>query len=98
MKNKLFFFTTYEGEKINENQQMTMIVPTASLRAGEMKYPSTQNGVTQIVTLTPAQIASMDPNCSKNGTCPWGPGVDPNSLAVFNQYPLPNGLRRPATA
>jgi hypothetical protein len=90
-KNKLFFFTTYEGEKINENQQMTMIVPTASLRAGVIKYPSTQNGVTQIVTLTPAQIASMDPNCSKNGTCPWGPGVDPHSLAVFNQYPLPNG-------
>ena len=81
-KNKLFFFTTYEGEKINENQQMTMIVPTASLRAGEIKYPSTTNGATQIVTLTPAQIASMDPNCTANGTCPWGPGVDPYSLAA----------------
>jgi hypothetical protein len=91
-KNKLFFFTTYEGEKIDENQQMTMIVPTASLRAGEIKYPTTAaNGATQIVTLSPAQIASMDPNCSKNGTCPWGPGVDPYSLAAFNQYPLPNG-------
>jgi hypothetical protein len=33
-KNKLFFFTTYEGEKTDENQQMTMIVPTASLRRG----------------------------------------------------------------
>ena len=91
VKSKLFFFTTYEGEQINENRQMTMIVPTASLRAGEMKYPTTQNGITQIVTLTPAQIASMDPNCSKNGTCPWGPGGDPYSLAVFNKYPLPNG-------
>jgi hypothetical protein len=90
-KNKLFFFTTYEGEQINENKQMTTIVPTASLRAGEIKYPSTQNGATQIVTLTPSQIASMDPNCSANGTCPWGPGVDPYSLAVFNKYPLPNG-------
>ena len=50
-KNKLFFFTTYEGEKIDENQQMTMIVPTASLRAGEIKYPSTSNEATQIVTL-----------------------------------------------
>ena len=98
VKNKLFFFTTYEGEKINENQQMTMIVPTASLRAGEIKYPSTQNGVTQIVTLNSGQIASMDPNCTTTGTCPWGPGVDPNSLAVFKQYPLPNGyLRRRRT-
>ncbi len=90
-KNKLFFFTTYEGEKINENQQMTMIVPTASLRAGEIKYPHTENGSTQIVSLNPTQIASMDPNCSQNGTCPWGPGVDPHSLAAFQQYPLPNG-------
>ena len=92
VKNKLFFFTTYEGEQINENKQMTMIVPTASLRAGEIKYPSTQNGVSQIVTLSPSQIASMDPNCSANGTCPWGPGVDPYSLSVFNKYPLPNGF------
>ncbi len=38
-----------------------------------------------------AQIASMDPNCSGTGTCPWGPGVDPYSLAAFKQYPLPNG-------
>lgn len=90
-KNKLFFFTTYEGEKIHENRQMTLIVPTASLRAGQMKYPSTHNGATQIVTLTPEQIAGMDLNCVQNGTCPWGPGVDPNALQVFRQYPLPNG-------
>ncbi len=46
-KNKLFFFTTYEGEKVNENQQMTMIVPTASLRAGDIRYPHTENGTTR---------------------------------------------------
>ena len=90
-KDKLFFFATYEGEKINENKQTTLIVPTASLRAGEIKYPHTVDGETQIVTLTPSQIASMDPNCTKNGTCPWGAGVDPYSLSVFKQYPLPNG-------
>jgi hypothetical protein len=36
------------------------------------------------------QIASMDPNCSGLGTCPWGPGVDPNTLATLNQYPHAN--------
>jgi len=36
------------------------------------------------------QIASMDPNCTGNGTCPWGPGVDPNTIATMNQYPQPN--------
>ncbi len=40
--------------------------------------------------LNPAQIASTDPNCSGNGTCPWGPGVNPNVIATLNQYPLPN--------
>src|SRR5207244_12519025 len=35
-------------------------------------------------------LGSMDPNCSSKGTCPWGPGADPNSLATFNSYPLPN--------
>ena len=34
----------------------------------------------------------MDPNCSGNGTCPWGQGVDPNVLTVLNQYPTPNGF------
>ena len=40
--------------------------------------------------LGPSQIAQMDPNCSANGTCPWGAGVDPNVISTLNQYPLPN--------
>jgi hypothetical protein len=90
-KSKLFFFTTYEGERVNENQQMTMIVPTVTLRAGEIRYPHTDNATTQLVTLTPAQIASMDPNCTASGSCPWGPGGDPYAISLFNKYPLPNG-------
>ena len=34
----------------------------------------------------------MDPHCGANGTCPWGPGVDPNVLTVLNQYPAANGF------
>jgi hypothetical protein len=40
--------------------------------------------------LGPTQIATMDPNCSANGTCPWGAGIDPNVIATLNKYPLPN--------
>jgi hypothetical protein len=36
------------------------------------------------------QIAQMDNQCTGNGTCPWGPGVDPNTIATMNTYPLPN--------
>ena len=40
----------------------------------------------------PSQILSMDDtvNCNLNSTCPWGGGVDPNTIATLNQYPLPN--------
>ena len=88
IKNKLFFFGTYEGQRTAENTQITRTVPTASFKQGIMKY--TSNGA--VISLSPAAIASMDPNCSANGTCPWGPGVDPHVLDYFSLYPTANGL------
>jgi hypothetical protein len=88
-KKRLFYFANYEGQQTAENVQQTMIVPTASLRAGQLRYVAAGGG--PVVTLNAAQIASVDPICRANGTCPWGPGVDPNSVALFNRYPLPNG-------
>jgi hypothetical protein len=88
-RNKLFYFLNYEGQRTAENAQEALTVPTASLRAGDIKYVDVNGNIT---TLTPAQVATMDPKCKANGTCPWGPGVDPNSLAIFAQYPLPNGF------
>jgi hypothetical protein len=38
------------------------------------------------------QIAQMDPNCTSNGVCPWGPGVDPYALQSMNQYPHANSM------
>ena len=72
---------------------MTMIVPTASLRAWrDPVSPHEENGTTQIVSLNAAQIASMDPNCSKNGTCPWGARLwIPTRSRCSTNYPLPNG-------
>ena len=87
-KDKLFYFLNYEGQRTAENQQETQIVPTASYAAGNVSY--TSGG--QTVTLTPSQIARMDPNCGGTGTCPWGPGVNPNVLKTFAQYPLNNGF------
>ncbi len=87
-RDKLFFFGNYEGQRTAENRQVTQVAPTASFLAGNVTYLS--NG--SPVTLGPAQIAAMDPACSANGTCPWGPGVNPNMLAVLNQYyPAANG-------
>ena len=40
--------------------------------------------------LSSPNIASMDPNCSANGVCPWGAGVNPYTLTTMNQYPQAN--------
>ena len=87
-KDKIFLFGNYEGERLLEGLPVSQTVPTASFTAGNLSYTNSGGGTT---ILTPAQFASMDPNCSANGTCPMGPGVDSASLAVFKQYPLPNG-------
>src|ERR1017187_1632066 len=102
VKNRLFFFGTYEGQRTSENQQVTRNVPGPSLRAGTINYPCDATdpncvtppaGVTVVngvATLTTSQIQTMDPNCTGLGTCPLGPGPNPAVLAVFNKYPTPN--------
>jgi hypothetical protein len=87
LKDRLFFFGTYEGQRQNENQQVNRNVPGTNLRNGEVAYPIAGGG-TQL--LTSAQIAAMDPNCTGLGTCPAGPGPDQAAIARFNQYPTPN--------
>jgi Carboxypeptidase regulatory-like domain len=87
VKDRFFGFFTYEGQRRAESLQVTRVVPSADLRNGIIHYIDTGGNV---VTLTPAQIASMDTGCVGAGTCPWGPGPNPNSLAVLQSYPLPN--------
>jgi hypothetical protein len=89
-RDRLFYFANYEGQRTAENQQQTLIVPAASMRAGNIQYPTSIGG--DPILLNSAQIAGMDPHCAANDTCPWGPGVDPNVQTVLNLYPGPNGL------
>lgn len=101
VKDRLFFFAAYEGQRKRENLQATRVVPSANLRDGQISYPCAADPKcpgSGVETLTSAQIASMDPNCTSLGSCPLGPGPNPllaningaNSAALFNQYPLPN--------
>lgn len=92
VKDRLFFFLAYEGQRTRENQQITRIVPSDDLRNGIVSYLS--DG--QVVTLTKDQLKSMDPNCSTavpgfpNGTCPLGPGANSAVMDIFQKYPEPN--------
>src|SRR5579859_6886360 len=86
-KDRIFYFANYESQRTAEAKQQTWTVPNAAFRAGSISYPSNAGST---VTLTPSEFAQLDPHCSGLGTCPWGPGDDPNVLKVFNSYPLPN--------
>jgi hypothetical protein len=98
IKDRLFFFAAYEGQRKREDAQITRVVPSAGLglRNGYISYLSSG----AVTTLTPQQIQGMDPNCftSAPPTCPLGPGPNPllaningaNPNALFTQYPVPN--------
>ena len=100
-KDKLFYFVAYEGQRTAEDQQVTQEVPMAGFVAGNLTYlspscassnppASCSNGV---VTLSSANIASMDPNCYSDGSCPLGPGVDSAVESYYAKLPAPNGTQ-----
>lgn len=78
------------GNVIQTAQQVCPGGSVNGLSGQPNAFPAGTNG------LGPAQIATMDPNCSKprpgfpNGTCPAGPGVNLAAASVFQKYPLPN--------
>ncbi|HWY75793.1 MAG TPA: TonB-dependent receptor, partial [Verrucomicrobiae bacterium] len=93
VKNRVFFFLAYEGQRTRENQQVTRVVPSDSLRQGIMSYDCTGDPACPdggIETLTRQDLATMDPKCTGKGTCPLGPGANPAVMALFQQYPHPN--------
>jgi hypothetical protein len=104
LKDRLFFFAAYEGQRKRENLQVTRVVPSLGLRTGSISYYCTQDPTCPaggINTLNASQIAGMDPNCSGLGTCPLGPGpnpllanlsgnITPNPNNLFTLYPQPN--------
>jgi hypothetical protein len=103
VKNRLFFFATYEGQRTHETAIVTRYVPTEDFRNGLLTYQCDNSGLNAtcpasgLFTLhktlpiwDPRDLANLDPFCSGLGNCLQGPGVDPAALTVFNSYPLPN--------
>jgi hypothetical protein len=103
IKDRLFFFAAYEGQRKREDLQVTRVVPSPGMQVGSISYLCTQDPTcptSGVETLNAAQIAGMDPGCSLNSpsTCPLGPGPNPllaniggaNPTALFPQYPTAN--------
>lgn len=89
IKDKLFFFGNYEGQRLAESQIVSQVTPTAAYKQGILQY----NSGSGTVALSPAQVALLDAGCRVCGTAayPSGPGPNPNSLAYFNSEPTANG-------
>src|SRR5712664_4799083 len=70
VKNKLFFFYSYEGRRDKSQNSTVRTVPLASMGQGQMRYVDT-SGIVQ--TLTTAQLNQAFPSV----------GINPAAVAVF---------------
>ena len=73
VKDRIFFFYSYEGERRVTSQNVVRIVPMASLGRGEVRFTNASGGIT---TLTPADLATIFPSLG---------GVNPAAVAVLAQ-------------
>jgi hypothetical protein len=93
VKDKLFFYGNYEGNRQAEDQVVTETTPTTSYQAGNLIYQGASGGN---VTLTSAQVTQLDQGCqvcngANGSTYMAGAGPNPNALAFFTSMPAANG-------
>src|SRR5215469_619584 len=89
-KDRAFFFLSYEGMRKREDQIVTQTVPsgttTNGLRNGYITY-CTNPTCTSTYTLTPSQLAGIDPNCSSIGSCNFTGQPAPSSGLCQGTFP-----------
>jgi hypothetical protein len=92
LKDKLFFFANYEGQRQAESSIVSQETPTASYKQGIITYTGDNAGGTETDTISPTQLAMLDAGCTVCGTAayPPGPGPNPNALAYFATLPTAN--------
>lgn len=90
-KDKLFFFGNYEATRQAEDATVTRTVATQSYLNGDLVYLPQGGGAP--VTLSPAQVATLDAGCQVCNTAgyPNGPGPNPNAISYFKSEPVANG-------
>jgi len=81
LKNKLFFFYNYEGQRLATNRPVSQITPSATFMSGQVGYFAADGST---VLLTPQQVAQLDTGCTR---CPNGPGVDQAVLDYLSDEP-----------
>jgi hypothetical protein len=101
IKDKLYFFFSYNGLRLVQPTQILDTVPIGSFYNGQLLYPCAGSSTCgsdgfELTSTDPTNrnsLAKMDPCTSAGGVCPsWGPGADPNLISLLQTrgYPLPN--------
>jgi hypothetical protein len=80
LKDKLFFFYNYEGQRLATNDTVSAITPSASFLNGQLGYFASDGSQ---VMLTSAQIAQLDAACTQCAA----PGVDSAMLQYLGTEP-----------
>jgi hypothetical protein len=62
--------------------------PNCTTSNSNVPVTSTPQGL--LVTMSPAMLAQIDPNCTGTGTCPLGPGANPAIEQIMTLYPHAN--------
>ncbi|MFZ0748402.1 MAG: TonB-dependent receptor, partial [Pyrinomonadaceae bacterium] len=87
LKDRFYFFYSFEGRRDAAEESVVRDVPTATLRQGTVRYRCIVGAANPLCpasgirTLTPADIASIYPATG---------GVNPAGLAILQTAPLPN--------
>jgi len=100
IKDKLFFFSSYEGFRQRKGSTLTTWVPTAAERSGDFS----QIGSTGTNSVLPIYDATTSANCtSGGGPCrtPFAGNqipasrFDPTAAALLSYFPMPNQQGNP---
>jgi Carboxypeptidase regulatory-like domain len=88
MKDKLFFFSSYEGYRLRKGNTLTTTVPTALERGGDFS----QSGFPIYDPLTSSGCVSNGGACRTAfaGNVIPSNRLDPTAVALMNFFPLPN--------
>jgi len=88
VKDKLFFFSSYEGFRLRQGQTLNTTVPTALERTGDFS----QSGFNIYDPLTTSACAAGGGTCRTQfaGNVIPANRLDPTALALLNYFPLPN--------
>src|ERR1700674_1805219 len=79
-KDRLFFFTNYEGTREREQQRAERVIPTPSMCQGifRYQYQLTPTSPIQVFTMTPNDLLHLDPRSQPGNYPPGTPaGIDP---------------------